>query len=216
MQHASPATDGNGGRLITLCGEEIPHPGHVCAFFDSREEKYDTLAPFFIDAIQAGDRIINVVDADARDEHLRQLTRALVPVARAMEGEQLRVFTSEETYLREGIQDLDGMLDLLRDALESSARDNCCIRTCGDMSWIGRSTMPVERVLEYEAKVNYFVPTHTCTLLCVYDLAVMPAALVSDIMSTHPFAIVKGRLRRNPYFVQPDEYLGMLRSRRQA
>jgi hypothetical protein len=49
-------------KMIHLCGETLPHPGHVCAFFDSREQKYETLIPFLNDAISAGDEVINIVD----------------------------------------------------------------------------------------------------------------------------------------------------------
>jgi hypothetical protein len=200
-------------RVVTLCGERLPGPGHVCAFFDSRQEKYDMLASYFGDAIRAGDRIINVVDQARKDDHLTQLDRAHVPVREALARHQMEVLTSEETYLRDGVQDLEGMLDLLRGALESAHREGRCVRTCGEMNWIGRSSIPIERVLEYEAKVNQFVPTFDCTLVCLFDTADMSAALVSDILATHPFAIIKNRLRPNPYYVAPDEYLGMLRSR---
>ena len=41
-------------------------------------------------------------------------------------------------------------------------------------------------------------------MLCVYDLASTPARLMSDILATHPFAVINGRLRANPYAVDPD------------
>lgn len=199
-------------RTIHLCGEQVPHPGHVCAFFDSREQKYATLGPFLIDAIAAGDRVISIVDERGRKDHLKGLAAAHVPVTYAAERGQLRLLTSEETYLRDDGESLDLMLDLLRDEMESAKQQDRCVRACGDMNWIGRSRMPVERVLEYEANVNRFVPEFTCTLLCVYDLAFTASSLVSDILATHPFAIIKGRLRENPYFVKPDDYLRMLRA----
>ena len=62
-----------------------------------------------------------------------------------------------------------------------------------------------------EARVNDFVPTFECTLLCVYDLTSTPAAMVADILATHPDAIVNGRPRANPYAVDPSEYNEMLR-----
>lgn len=201
-------------RVVTLCGERMPHSGHVCAFFDSNAQKYDIIAPFFRDAIDSGDRVINVVDAARRDTHIKTLKRAHVPVASAIASDQLRLFTSEETYMRDGVETLQGMLDLLREALEEAEREGRGVRTCGEMNWITRSRMPVEEVLEYEARVNEFVPTFACTLLCVYDLATTPSVLISDILATHPYAIINGRLRPNPYVVSPTAYLEMLRARK--
>jgi hypothetical protein len=196
---------------ITLCGEPVVRPGHICAFFDSRSEKYQTLAPYFNEGLAAGDRVINVVDAETRNEHLRCLAENNVPVTNAMAADQLRVFTCEDTYLKGGAPDLDGMFELLREALETAVSEGRRVRTCGEMNWIERSQIPSQRVMEYEARVNHLVPTFDCTLLCVYDLAHTNAAMLSDILATHPFAIIKGRARPNPYFVPPDEYLEMMR-----
>jgi hypothetical protein len=203
----------DGQRRVTLCGNVIPHPGHVCAFFDSREQKYDTLAPFFADGIAEGDWVINIVDAEDRDVHLETLEAAQVPVQEAIERDQLKVFTAEETYLDEGITNLDRLLDFLRITLETAKSQQQCVRTCGEMNWIGRSKMPIRQVLEYEARVNTVVEAGECTMLCVYDLAETPSSIVSDILATHPFAIIKGRFRPNPFYVQPEEYLNMLAGR---
>lgn len=198
---------------VRVCGVPLPEPGHICAFFDSREEKYGTIAPYFVDGLGQGDRIINVVDAINLDGHLGALEAARVPVQEAREADRLRVLTSEDTYLRDGSMNMEGMLDLLWQALSQARLEGRRVRTCGEMNWIAASGTPIERVLEYEARVNYFLPTFTCTLMCVYDLAVTPARMVSDLLATHTYAIVKGRLQANPYHVHPDEYLQMLRAR---
>ncbi len=196
--------------VITLCGEPVVRPGHICAFFDSRSEKYEILAPYFNEGLAAGDHVINVVDADSRGEHLRNLAENDVVLEPAMTTGQMRVLTSEETYLKEGTYDLEGMLELLRETLETARRDGHRVRTCGEMNWIERSEISSQRVMEYEARVNQFLPTFDCTLLCVYDLAHTRPAMLSDILATHPFAIIKGRARPNPYFVPPEEYLEMM------
>src|SRR5256885_7167810 len=137
-------------RSIHLCGEEIPHAGHICAFFDSRADKYKVLAPYLAEGIEQGDRIINVVDAEERDQHVETLAHFRVDVRDAMQRRQFQLLTAEETYLKERTVDLDGMLDLLRDVLEAAKRDGRAVRTCGEMNWIGRSQMPTETVMAYE------------------------------------------------------------------
>lgn len=213
-RHTTPHHAADGLRRIQLCGEELPHPGHVCAFFDSRAQKYAVLAPFLKDAIEVGDRIINIVDEAARDDHVSTLTASGVPITPAIERGQYRLSTAEETYLQTGLVNLDFMLDLLSETLTSARARGECVRTCGEMNWIGRTRLPVQDVLAYEARVNELAPSFQCTLLCVYDMAETPSSLISDILSTHPYAIIQGRLRKNPYYVQPEEYLKMLADRR--
>ena len=200
-------------RTVHLCGETLPHPGHVCAFFDSREQKYDVLIPFLKDAIAAGDDVVNIVDASDLTAHLDTLSDGGVPVETAMSSGQLNVLTSEETYLQDGEDVLARLLVFLRETLTSAREQNHSVRTWGEMNWVARGALPIEDVLQYEARVNELLPDFECSMLCIYDLAKTPSSLMSDVLATHPFAIIKGRLRKNPYYVEPDEYLEMLNGR---
>ena len=211
-----PAEPPTAGRRPTLCGQEVPRAGHICAFFDSSAEKYDVLASYFGDALASGDRVIDVVEARTREEHMHGITRAGVDMEAAVASGQLRFSTCEDTYYRDGRLDLDGVLDMLRDSLRTARADGACVRTAGDMNWVARDPSQHARAMEYEARVNELVPTFDCTMLCVYDLAHTPSALFADILATHPFAVVRGRLRPNPWAVAPDEYLEMLRARHPA
>lgn len=201
-------------RNVHLCGEVLPHPGHVCAFFDSRDQKYDILVPFLDDAIAVGDEVINIVDDCDRVAHLDTLTEGGVEVHAAMATGKLKVLTSEQTYLQEGRDVLPGLLDFLRETLERAQQENHCVRTWGEMNWVERGEVPVEDVLEYEVRVNEFFPDFECTLLCVYDLARIPTGMLTDILATHPSAIINGQLWKNPNYVEPREYLEMLADRR--
>ena len=200
-------------RRIHLCGETLPHPGHVCAFFDSRDQKYDILVPFLTDALAAGDEVVNIVDAADRTAHVDTLVERGVAVPAALTSGQFNVFTSEETYLRGGEETLPRLLDFLRQTLERSKQENHCVRTWGEMNWVGRGLLPIRDVLTYEARVNQFLPDFECTLVCAYDLAQTSSLVLADILATHPWAIIKGRLRKNPYYVPTPEYLSMLSTR---
>ena len=202
-------TETNGVRRPSLCGQEVPKAGHICAFFDSSEEKHDVLAAYFGDALRAGDRVIDVVEADAHEDHVRGLTEAGVDVEAAVESGHLRLSTCEETYYRDGRLDLEAVMDMLRDALASAQKEGTCVRTAGDMNWVARDPSLRQRAMEYEARVNELVPDFDCTMLCVYDLAHTPSSMISDILATHPYAIIKGRLRANPWAVEPGTFIDM-------
>src|SRR5205809_732932 len=81
-------------RSLHLCGEEIPNAGHICAFFDSRADKYKVLAPYLAEGIEQGDRIINVVDAEERDQHVETLAHFRVDVRDAMQRRQFQLLTA--------------------------------------------------------------------------------------------------------------------------
>jgi hypothetical protein len=81
------------------------------------------------------------------------------------------------------------------------------------MDWVARDQVPLEQVVQYEARLNYFMPTFGCTIICVYDARRTPPGMISDVLATHPMVIVNGMLRRNTRYVAPDPFLMSLRQR---
>jgi hypothetical protein len=75
------------------------------------------------------------------------------------------------------------------------------------MDWVYRQPPGTERLMEYEARMNLLVPTFDCTFMCLYDLSKVSGDTLIDIMSTHPYVILRGQIRRNPFFIRPEEYL---------
>lgn len=187
---------------IRVAGQHIDRAGHICAFFSSREQEYATLLPYLKEGLDAGERVLNVLDASRLDDHRERLTRAGIPL-----DDGLSIASSEDTYLADGRFDMERMIAFVRDALTGAKREGTRLRTCGWMDWIHRDAPGTERTMEYEARMNLLVPDFDCTFMCVYDLDRLPGETIADIMATHPFAIVGGEVRRNPFYVPPEVYL---------
>ena len=201
-------------RRLHLCGHELPARGHICAFFDSNAQKYAAIAPYLREAIDAGDRVINVVEEAGMKQHVASLEAHEVPVTRAVEADQLHLASAEETYFRDGAPALDAVLDMLREALETANREGRSVRTCGEMNWISRDPSTTAKAMAYEAKVNDLLDRGDCTLVCVYDTNETRASIVADVLATHEYSLINGQLRRNPCYVDPKDYLAMLEGRR--
>jgi hypothetical protein len=190
-------------RSIRLCGQEIDQPGHICALFTSRDEEYETLIPYLQDGVDDGEQVLNVLDGDRLRDHRERLEAAGVP----MDDGRLLVASSEDTYLAGGYFDMDRMVGFVRDQLVKSAAKGRCVRTAGWMDWMSREAPGTDRVMEYESRVNFLVPTFDCTFMCVYDLTKLRGETVVDIMATHPYVVLKGQIRQNPFFIPPEIYL---------
>jgi hypothetical protein len=194
---------------IRLANQDIEQPGHICAFFSSRAQEYETVLPYLRDGLDAGERVINVLDASRLDDHRRRLTAAGLPL-----DDGLSLASAEDTYLADGRFDMERMIAFVRDALAEAEREGKRLRTCGWMDWIHRDLPGTERTMEYEARMNLLAPDHDCTFMCVYDLDRLAGETIADIMATHPFAIVGGEVRRNPFYVPPEVYLSEVLGRR--
>jgi hypothetical protein len=195
---------------VHLCGRDVPRPGHVCAFFDSREEEYATLLPYLREGLDDGDEVINVLDAARLPDHRRRLTAAGIQERK----DNISIGSSEETYFHEGRFEIERMVAFLQNRLIAAKAEGRRVRTAGWMDWIHREAPGTERAMEYEARVNRLVPSFDCTFMCVYDLARLNGGMVADILATHPWAIINGDIRQNPFFVPPDQYLSQVFARK--
>jgi hypothetical protein len=188
---------------------------HICAFFNSIEEQHRVLRPFITDGFDRGDRVYHYIDPERRDEQLRWLADAGVNVQDAMDRGQLEVRPWQDSTLRGGGFDLDTWLASFEQVLQSGpAAGYARTRILGHMEWALLDLPGVDDLMEYEMRVNYLIPKYENAVICTYNLMRFGASVVIDALRTHPVVIIGGLLQENPFFVQPDQLLLEIRSRR--
>jgi hypothetical protein len=199
---------------VRLAGTALDRTQHVCAFFNSKDEEYRTLLPFIKEGIERGDKAFHVVDLKHRSPHLKRLEQAGVDIAAAERGGQLEVRSWEEAYLRDGHFDQKRMVALIEETLtKGKAQGYPLTRLVANMEWALEDRPGVNDIVEYETRLNYALPKYKDVVVCTYDLAKFSAAVVMDILRTHPLVIVGGILQENPFFIPPDQFLEELRER---
>jgi hypothetical protein len=92
---------------------------HVCPFFSSPKEEYETLLPFICDGLNCGQRAFHILPSKYRDEHLAQLRTAGIDVEATQRSRQLEVALPEDTYLKTGRFNKNAMLALIQEALKA-------------------------------------------------------------------------------------------------
>ena len=204
-------------RTITLGRATINCRCHVCAFFHSREDEYNVLMPFMLEGLLAGDTAIHILDKDHRAERIRRLSEQGFGIEDAEQSGQLDVRTWEDTYLQPGRFDQDAMIVMFQDLGRSGERRGTgATRLWANMEWALVDCLGADDTLEYESRVNDIVPKYDMAAVCSYDLSKFSAALMVDVLRTHPQVIVGGILQENPFYAPPAEFLRELESRRNS
>jgi MEDS: MEthanogen/methylotroph, DcmR Sensory domain len=200
---------------IRFAGSQLSEVRHVCAFFNSEDEKYRVLLPFIKDGFECGDKAVHVVNPDRRHDHLERLATAGINTRAVKESGQLDLRTNVETYLRDGRFDPDRMLEMFEQLVTDNVKEGFRLsRIVCHMDWAGDGRSHVEDLVEFESRVNDVWNRHDDAVICVYDLAKFGGDTVVDIMRTHPMIIIGSMLQQNPFFVPPSEFLHEFRGRR--
>ncbi|HEV3164172.1 MAG TPA: MEDS domain-containing protein [Isosphaeraceae bacterium] len=188
--------------------------GHVCGFFHSQEEEYRVLLPLTKEGFQRGEKVFHIVDPDHRSERMRRLEEVGVSPAAAWRSGQIEIRAWEEAHLQGGRFEQEAMMTLLAEMLRGARADGFKqARVWANMEWALGQFPGVEDLVEYEARINFFLPKDGDLVVCVYDLSKFGAGVVMDVLRTHPLVIIGGFLHENPFFVPPDEFLRELRAR---
>ena len=196
---------------ITLCGESLTGPLHVCAFFDSREEQYETLLPWIEEGIRNNEEVINILDGGLHHDHCCRLSDANIPVQEAVKRGQLKLLAADDTYLLGGTFAAERMVNILEQALiDAQSGPYGIFRGYGDMEWALKNLPGTDELIEYEARINNFAPKYECSIVCAYDINRFSGSAVADILATHPYVIMHGKIHRNPHFIEPMELLQRL------
>ena len=200
---------------IPFAGSQLGETRHICAFFNSDDEKYRVLLPFIRDGFACGDKAVHVVNPEQRGDHLQRLTAACIDPEVALQSGQLDLRNNSETYLRDGRFDPDRMLEVFEELASGNAEGGFPLsRIVCQMDWATDGRSHIDTLVEFEARVNDVWRRHDDAVICVYDLAKIGGDTVVDIMRTHPMIIIGGILQQNPFFVPPEEFLREFHQRR--
>lgn len=190
---------------VTIAGKKLHH-FHIAAFFRSREEEYEVLRSYIREGIDAGEKAIHICDPLLKHDHLQHLERMGVPISDCTRTGQLEVLGWNEAYLKDGRFDGDSMMALLEEAVMTSRAEGFSrVRMMGHMEWALEGRPGAERFMDYEFRVNHLLNRLQQPAICVYDLNRFNGAAVMDVLRAHPYALVDGVLRENPFYVPPEE-----------
>ena len=201
---------------IRVAGRNLGPVRHICAFFHSKEEEYQTLRDFIKDGLDQGEKGYHIVDSNHCSTHRSRLKKDGIDVDSAEKTGQLKVACWEDAYLKDGYFDQDRQLALLEDILkEGQTQGYPLTRLVANMEWALEDKAGVKDIVEYECRLNNFLPNYPDPVICTYDLSRFNAGMAMDIMRTHPMIIVGGVLQENPLYVPPEQFLKELHARPQ-
>ncbi|MBN9658073.1 MAG: MEDS domain-containing protein [Acidobacteria bacterium] len=204
-------------RPISLAGSELTDVRHVCALFNSDEEEYRVLLPFIQEGLVSGDKAVHVVNPEQQADHLRRLSGAGIDIEAAKQKGQLEVRSSTDTYLQDGQFDPDRMLEVFRQLVRRNVESGFpASRLICRMDWAAEGRTHVDNLIEFESRANDVWRCCDDAVICTYHLGQFSGDAVMDIVRTHPYVIIGGILRQNPFFVPPEQFLPEVRARRRT
>lgn len=183
--------------------ELFPEGTHICYLYSDEDERKRFMSDYIRSGIAAHDSVLYVPDSGTETLESTMAEMGIAP-ARVPKG-QLTLATAMDIYCPSGEFVPEAMLDQLRDLYANLSHGCRGVRCAGEMTWALRDVPGVERLVEYEGRINDVLKDYPMTTLCQYDTRKFSGAMVFELLNVHPIMIVHGQIMRNPFYVPPDE-----------
>ena len=183
---------------------------HICQFYNQPAEIAQTAAPFLRDGLRGQDRAYFAGPA-ARVEELRKALRAAhLDVEGALESGQLRLVDRRDELLNNGRFDPYHLISTHQALIAKSLNEGFQIVRCViDMGWLCQGVASPEQILKYEAAADAVFTFQTRPIVAIlqYNYEALPGELVVELLKLHPMAVVGRFMKRNPYYINAEDYM---------
>ncbi len=193
-------------RLLSAIQHLTVHD-HLCLIYKSRDEQLAAVNPFIRCGLERGEQCLYLVDDNAEEQICAAMRDAGIDVDGHRASGALTVAGTQETYCKQGCFDPGLMIEFLKRETEAAKRQGyTALRVTGETTWaLGSSSL--DRLIEYENRLNLFFPEHDCLALCQYNAKKFTPELIRDVIYTHPRVMYGGHVCDNCYFIPPDKFV---------
>jgi hypothetical protein len=186
-------------------------PGlHICQLYNQRDELTHTAASLLRDGLRITDKCY-FAGVSQRVADLRKLLHAgHCDVDAAVARGQLQFVERRDELLRDGHFDPYHLLATHLALIAKAQNDGWeTVRAVIDMGWLVQDVATPEQILKYEAASDavFTFQSRPIVALLQYNYAELPGELVVELLKLHPIAIVGRFIKRNPYYVNAEDYL---------
>src|SRR5690606_24921234 len=164
--------------------------------------------PFIETGLEKNDLCVYIAGESGKQAVCEALEAGGLAVRKEVEAGRLRLPSREEVFLRDGKPDPQALIEWietnLRAALDTGFDG---MRITGEMCWQHEHSS-CELLIEHESRLNRFFADRPVLALCQYARAHFPAAVLRDVLRTHPIAVLGSQVCTNLYHEPPELILG--------
>ncbi len=181
---------------------------HLCISYRTGEEQLAATIPFIQQGLMRHEQCVYIAGDTSTRNVATALEAAGIELGREQRRGALSVLTQHDTYLIDGCFDLDRMLAWFEERADTALRAGFrALRVFGEMRCLWEPSLRIERLVEYEARLNGVLRERPISALCGYDRTVFPTDVIRQVIVAHPSVVVDGMICRNSYYVPSCERL---------
>ena len=180
--------------------EGISFGDHLCSIYQNKVQQFSQLVPFILEGLQQNQKCIYIQDSNSQEEIIHQFNQFGIDLGPYLTSKQMEIVQKDLVYLQNGIFDKNIVESSIKGIVERALADGYTgIRGTAEMDWAG-SISNTKNLLDYESELKNIFSNLAVTSICQYNELSFSKDILKDIVLTHPFVIIYGKLYTNKYF----------------
>jgi hypothetical protein len=174
---------------------------HICSIYQNKEQQFPQVIAFFKNGLENNHKCIYIADENTTEEVMAEFKKAGIKIEKYINSGQFSILTKNETYTRNGSFEPEKMIAFLKESEANTLKEGYSgFRVSGEMTWMLKNISDSKKLIEYESKLNDFLPNSKSAAICQYNENKFDQNILIDVIRTHPTLIIYGISYKNKYF----------------
>ena len=181
---------------------------HVSSIYQNKEQQFSLIIPFMVEGLKSNQKCVYVFGENTKEEVIEEFKKVGFELDEFIKSGQFELVDSKDVYIKNGNFESNKMLVTI-EALEKQAFEDGFwgFRGSGEMGDSMNENIDEGELIDYESKLNEILAGRKIALICQYNENKVDHKILNNIIRTHPFTIIYGKMYENKYFYTAPEYM---------
>ncbi len=188
--------------------QELVLPGdHMVLLYNEEKEVVETIVSYINASLLRNEKCIYIT-GDANTQIIIDLLNETINYEYYIDRGQFVILNQKDAYSKSGIFVPDKMISLLIAETNNAISEGYNgVSISGELSWVLQYEDGIERIIEYEWKLNEYVFNNAkLSAICRYNMKKFSDEMIINIIQLHPYLIWKNQIHENPFYIPPIGY----------
>lgn len=170
---------------------------HVCFPFEQQQDQQRLLTVYLRQGLERGEKVLCLLNSTVA-ELARSFHQAGLMLEFYLASGQMRILNTPVSFLPDGNFDPQELITILETETKNALTDGyAALRVTAEMSWALNEPSGIEKMMEFEVRLNAFLSRSNCLCLCQYDGKLFEQEILQSVLLNHPSTIIANQVRDN-------------------
>jgi diguanylate cyclase (GGDEF)-like protein/PAS domain S-box-containing protein len=177
-------------------------PGdHLCCFYKTEEEHNSLLYNFLRLGLEQGQKVLYIKNEKTPEQVYECLAETGIDPEPFAANGQFIIRSAANLYYPDGRFDPEAALTAIQAEIEQAKDQGYpALRSASDMTWAQEPMAGLDRLGEYETRLDLLSQNGRFLTLCTYDRRAFNPLLLLDLLALHPVAATGPKICTNLYY----------------